>query len=144
MEATPMAASSTVPSSHKGAVFTQLSNLQTPLSANSRSTNRIRRLAFGPMCTAAVGSVVQARCTAEDRINRLEVGAPDRIRTCDLCLRRAALYPAELRVRGRPLKRAGLRSASRSRTRAQEASCVLELSCAAVTQPMTAKFATGA
>jgi hypothetical protein len=25
-------------------------------------------------------------------------GAPDRIRTCDLCLRRAALYPAELRV----------------------------------------------
>lgn len=26
-------------------------------------------------------------------------GAPDRIRTCDLCLRRAALYPAELRVR---------------------------------------------
>src|SRR5690606_6983108 len=29
------------------------------------------------------------------------VGAPDRIRTCDLCLRRAALYPAELRVRTR-------------------------------------------
>ena len=28
-------------------------------------------------------------------------GAPDRIRTYDLCLRRAALYPAELRVRGR-------------------------------------------
>lgn len=27
-----------------------------------------------------------------------EIGAPDRIRTCDLCLRRAALYPAELRV----------------------------------------------
>jgi hypothetical protein len=26
-------------------------------------------------------------------------GAPDRIRTCDLCLRRAALYPAELRAR---------------------------------------------
>ena len=25
-------------------------------------------------------------------------GAPDRIRTCDLCLRRAALYPTELRV----------------------------------------------
>lgn len=25
-------------------------------------------------------------------------GAPDRIRTCDLCLRRAALYPAELRA----------------------------------------------
>src|SRR6476646_1133471 len=30
-------------------------------------------------------------------------GAPDRIRTCGLCLRRAALYPAELRVRGRRL-----------------------------------------
>ena len=30
-----------------------------------------------------------------------ENGAPDRIRTCDLCLRRAALYPAELRVRAR-------------------------------------------
>ena len=26
-------------------------------------------------------------------------GAPDRIRTYDLCLRRATLYPAELRVR---------------------------------------------
>src|SRR5205085_5820654 len=29
----------------------------------------------------------------------LKHGAPDRIRTCGLCLRRAALYPAELRVR---------------------------------------------
>ncbi len=28
-------------------------------------------------------------------------GAPDTIRTCGLCLRRATLYPAELRVRGR-------------------------------------------
>src|SRR5262249_14067811 len=28
------------------------------------------------------------------------IGAPDKIRTCDLCLRRAALYPAELRARG--------------------------------------------
>ena len=26
------------------------------------------------------------------------VGAPERIRTSDLCLRRATLYPAELRV----------------------------------------------
>ncbi len=33
----------------------------------------------------------------------VKTGAPDRIRTCDLCLRRAALYPAELRVlRPRP------------------------------------------
>ena len=30
---------------------------------------------------------------------RQVVGAPDTIRTCDLCLRRATLYPAELRVR---------------------------------------------
>ena len=29
----------------------------------------------------------------------LNDGAPDRIRTCDLRLRRASLYPAELRVR---------------------------------------------
>jgi hypothetical protein len=29
----------------------------------------------------------------------LKHGAPDRIRTCDLCLRRATLYPAELRAR---------------------------------------------
>ena len=28
-------------------------------------------------------------------------GSPDKIRTCDLCLRRAALYPAELRARWR-------------------------------------------
>ena len=33
------------------------------------------------------------------RRGKLADGAPDRIRTCDLCLRRAALYPAELRVR---------------------------------------------
>src|SRR5690606_8539848 len=37
----------------------------------------------------------------------LRNGAPDRIRTCDLCLRRAALYPAELRVRWRALSKAG-------------------------------------
>ena len=30
----------------------------------------------------------------------LFTGAPDRIRTCDPCLRRAVLYPAELRARG--------------------------------------------
>ena|GEM_PF-5311996 len=28
----------------------------------------------------------------------MEYGAPERIRTSDLCLRRAALYPAELRA----------------------------------------------
>jgi hypothetical protein len=30
------------------------------------------------------------------------IGAPDRIRTCDLCLRRATLYPTELRVLVQP------------------------------------------
>src|SRR5881275_2938632 len=44
----------------------------------------------------------QRRCfvPAGDFVDLNEHGAPDRIRTCDLCLRRAALYPAELRVRG--------------------------------------------
>jgi hypothetical protein len=33
-------------------------------------------------------------------VKQRKTGAPDTIRTCDLCLRRATLYPAELRVRG--------------------------------------------
>ncbi len=44
-------------------------------------------------------------------LKRERNGALDRIRTCDLCLRRAALYPAELRVRawnrGGPIKKTG-------------------------------------
>ena len=32
------------------------------------------------------------------------IGAPERIRTSDLCLRRAALYPAELRARSKRCK----------------------------------------
>src|SRR3954452_6627424 len=42
----------------------------------------------------------QRRCfvPAGDFVDLNEHGAPDRIRTCDLCLRRAALYPVELRV----------------------------------------------
>ncbi len=35
-----------------------------------------------------------------------EYGAPEGIRTPGLCLRRAALYPAELRVRWGPLSKA--------------------------------------
>lgn len=42
------------------------------------------------------------KCPSSQRKAKTEgaetAGAPDRIRTCDLCLRRAALYPAELRV----------------------------------------------
>ena len=48
---------------------------------------------------------VLARCAAADAmpaapavLSLFRSGAPDRIRTCDLCLRRAALYPAELRA----------------------------------------------
>ena len=36
-----------------------------------------------------------------------EIGAPGEIRTHDLCLRRAALYPAELRVHRRRLAHRG-------------------------------------
>src|SRR6056297_765725 len=36
--------------------------------------------------------------TATRRRLRLKIGAPDRIRTCDLRLRRPTLYPAELRA----------------------------------------------
>jgi hypothetical protein len=39
------------------------------------------------------------RVTASSIERELSAGAPDKIRTCDLCLRRAALYPAELRAR---------------------------------------------
>ena len=47
----------------------------------------------------------------ECRCYKRRVGAPDRIRTCDLCLRRAALYPAELRVQSKsgPDKRIRMR-----------------------------------
>jgi hypothetical protein len=38
---------------------------------------------------------------ARERDREKKNGAPDRIRTCDPCLRRAVLYPAELRVRER-------------------------------------------
>ena len=39
-------------------------------------------------------------------------GAPDTIRTCDLCLRRATLYPAELRVPARRRPRRGASTAT--------------------------------
>src|SRR5713226_1796231 len=41
------------------------------------------------------------KCQKRENGQSIEViGAPDTIRTCDLCLRRATLYPAELRVLG--------------------------------------------
>src|SRR5438034_7918439 len=45
----------------------------------------------------------QAAGTPPGRENDRETGGPERIRTFDLCLRRAALYPAELRVLLSPL-----------------------------------------
>src|SRR5262245_5998698 len=42
----------------------------------------------------------RANSHGQDRAHKIS-GAPDKIRTCDLCLRRAALYPAELRARPR-------------------------------------------
>lgn len=60
----------------------------------------------------SVHSAAIARCGRQSA----EFGAPDRIRTCDLCLRRAALYPAELRVRDR---RGHAKHGSYSRVRGQ-------------------------
>lgn len=51
----------------------------------------IRLSATWSMATlSSTGAALIAICFA--------FGAPDTIRTCDLCLRRATLYPAELRV----------------------------------------------
>ena len=45
-----------------------------------------------------VTDVLGTNCQPCVRTGQPANGAPGRIRTCDLCLRRAALYPAELRV----------------------------------------------
>src|SRR5688500_7574586 len=46
-----------------------------------------------------LGWIIAPRTVARHAMLRL-VGAPDRIRTCDLWLRRPTLYPAELRALG--------------------------------------------
>src|SRR4029453_14125813 len=52
---------------------------------------------------------------ASFRLLAAAFGAPDRIRTCDLCLRRATLYPTELRVPRRPnLAKGSIRSNGRA------------------------------
>ena len=49
-----------------------------------------------------LGGVQPAETTKSQLTEQLnDVGAPDRIRTCDLCLRRATLSPTELQVGGR-------------------------------------------
>ncbi len=50
-------------------------------------------------------------------------GAPERIRTFDLCLRRAALYPAELRAHSKPADRAISRSLWYVRPRGLSSPC---------------------
>src|SRR3954453_12284293 len=51
-------------------------------------------------CSARTAFVCWARqCFQAGKLSDCFYGAPDRIRTCGLCLRRATLYPAELRVR---------------------------------------------
>lgn len=49
--------------------------------------------------TRAHGYAAQRRINGNQQQFLLEDGGPDAIRTRDLCLRRATLYPAELRVR---------------------------------------------
>ena len=65
-----------------------------------RKQNSARRCYPGVTPHLAI-STSQARRSRQVSVMVEENGAPDRIRTCDLCLRRAALYPAELRVPGR-------------------------------------------
>ena len=63
-----------------------------------RGSEEGQRICAHAMAPVRVGgSEVLLICAASLRRGN---GAPDRIRTCDLCLRRAALYPAELRALG--------------------------------------------
>ncbi len=59
---------------------------------NSRHARKFKARAF------RVGSPVPRPSAPSSGSDDYRFGAPDTIRTCDLCLRRATLYPAELRV----------------------------------------------
>ena len=56
-------------------------------------------------------------------------GAPDRIRTYDLRLRRATLYPAELRVRGTLYSAGGSLAANRGPYRPFSAASTTSTAC---------------
>src|SRR5215469_3766073 len=58
------------------------------------AANSLRRHVAVPMCYLECRSKFYVTCYLYEK-----TGGPDTIRTYDLCLRRAALYPAELRVR---------------------------------------------
>src|SRR5262249_51218129 len=68
---------------------------------------RLRMIQIWSACSGFEKSVrVLTRCLPGPVFKKLKFaetpdfsGAPDTIRTCDLCLRRATLYPAELRAR---------------------------------------------
>jgi hypothetical protein len=64
-------------------------------SSNSRKSN------YRPRPPRLLTRCLPSRFLVKARIQGVLdfTGAPDTIRTCDLCLRRATLYPAELRVR---------------------------------------------
>src|SRR5882724_1470936 len=54
---------------------------------------------FSQLLTRANEPELKSRAGSAYRIvKQRKTGAPDTIRTCDLCLRRVALYPAELRA----------------------------------------------
>ena len=65
--------------------------------AHLRASRRLKEDGSGALLPtwADIAGIFGRRGAANPLI---QGGAPDRIRTCDLCLRRAALYPAELRV----------------------------------------------
>ena len=69
--------------------------------------------------TGTDGEFMRLACPRPGRSSK--IGAPDTIRTCDLCLRRATLYPAELRVRLQRKASLAERSAGRKRRAAFQA-----------------------
>jgi hypothetical protein len=79
------------------------------------SADATMEIAKGMTRATKLGGAFAARASSYDGKAELRmtdlIGAPDRSRTCDLCLRRAALYPAELRVRNGP-QPVGCRSSS--------------------------------
>ena len=72
-------------------------------SRRERSTRSRNSARWSPVCYPTVRNVVRpalrlARALRSLRVSAIENGAPDRIRTCGLRLRRPTLYPAELRA----------------------------------------------
>ena len=77
-----------------GSSQTVMANLSTLPSAPPPATYSAARV--------KVGDPMWKRLAITGWVREFYCGAPDRIRTCDLSLRRRTLYPAELRARGGP------------------------------------------